>query len=224
MYIPAAFAENDPAELRAIMRAASLPILISPTAAGLIATHLPLSFEEPDRLIGHFARANPHWRSFTRGADSLAIFTAMDGYVSPSWYPSKAATGKVVPTWNYTAVHATGGLEIIEDPEALRGIVTSLTDRFEASRQKPWGLSDAPPDYIAAMLKGIVGVVLHITKLEGKAKLSQNKSRADQEGVAVGAAAENPALAEAINKVLQKGQGASPPGPPPGPEGPGPQN
>ena len=202
MYIPAAFAENDPAELRAIMRATSLPILVSPTAEGLIATHMPLSFVEPDRLIGHFARANPHWRSFTPGAESLAIFTAMDGYVSPSWYPTKAATGKVVPTWNYTAVHATGRLEIIEDQEALRGIVTALTERFEADREYPWAVSDAPADYLAAMLKGIVGVVLHITKLEGKAKLSQNKSRADQEGVAAGAAGANPALAEAMRRVL----------------------
>ncbi|HVE23738.1 MAG TPA: FMN-binding negative transcriptional regulator [Acidocella sp.] len=202
MYIPPAFAENDPAELHAIMRTASLPILVSPTAEGLIATHLPLSFQAPDRIVGHFARANPHWRNFTPDADSLAIFTAMDGYVSPSWYPTKAETGKVVPTWNYTAVHATGRLEIIEDPEALREIVTSLTDRFEAGREKPWAVSDAPPDYVAAMLKGIVGVVLHVTKLEGKSKLSQNKSRADQEGVAAGAATENPALAEAMRKVL----------------------
>ena len=203
MYIPPAFAENDPAELRAIMRAAALPILVSPTAEGLIATHLPLSFQEPDRIIGHFARANPHWRTFTPDNDSLAIFTAVDGYVSPSWYPTKAATGKVVPTWNYTAVHATGRLEIIEDLAALRDIVTTLTERFEAGREKPWAVSDAPPDYVAAMLKGIVGVVLHVTKLEGKVKLSQNKSRADQEGVRAGAAAENPALAAAMSRVLR---------------------
>lgn len=204
MYIPPAFAENDPAELRAIMRAASLPILVSPTAEGLTATHLPLSFQEPDRIVGHFSRANPHWRTFTPNANSLAIFTAVDGYVSPSWYPSKAATGKVVPTWNYTAVHATGRLEIIEDPAALREIVTALTNRFEAGREKPWAVSDAPPDYLAAMLKGIVGVVLHVTKLEGKAKLSQNKSRADQEGALAGAATENPALVEAMNKALNQ--------------------
>ena len=204
MYIPPAFAENDPAELSAIMRAASLPILVSPTAQGLIATHLPLTFQEPDRLIGHFARANPHWRDFTPEANSLAIFTAADGYVSPSWYPTKAATGKVVPTWNYTAVHATGRLEIIEDPTALRGIVTALTERFEAGREKPWAVNDAPADYIAAMLKGIVGVVLHITKLEGKAKLGQNKSRADQESAAAGAAAENPALAAAMRAALRR--------------------
>jgi transcriptional regulator len=204
MYIPPAFAENDPAELRAIMRAASLPILVSPTAQGLIATHLPLTFQEPDRLIGHFARANPHWRDFTPEADSLAIFTAVDGYVSPSWYATKAATGKVVPTWNYSAVHATGRLEIIEDPTALRGIVTALTERFEAGREKPWAVNDAPADYIAAMLRGIVGVVLHITKLEGKAKLGQNKSRADQESAAAGAAAENPALAAAMRAALRR--------------------
>jgi transcriptional regulator len=202
MYVPPAFAETRPEELHAIMRAASLPVLVSPTASGLTATHLPLSLDAPDRLVGHMARANPHWREFDPHAESLAIFTAVDGYVSPSWYATKAETGKVVPTWNYQAVHATGRLEIIEDPAALLDIVSKLTDRFEAPRATPWAVSDAPPDYIEAMLNGIVGVVLHITKLQGVAKLSQNKSMADREGVIAGAEAENPALAAAMRRTL----------------------
>lgn len=202
MYIPPAFAENRPEELLAIMRAASLPILVSPTASGLIATHLPLHVVAPDRIIGHFARANPHWRDVLPGSESLAIFTAVDGYVSPSWYPSKAETGKVVPTWNYQAVHATGRLELIEDPAKLLDIVTTLTNTHEAGRAKPWAVSDAPSDYIAMQLKGIVGMVLHVTKLEGKAKLSQNKSIADRIGVAEGAAEENPALAAAMRRTF----------------------
>ncbi|MDR3506248.1 MAG: FMN-binding negative transcriptional regulator [Acidocella sp.] len=202
MYVPPAFAETRPEELHEIMRAASLPVLVSPTASGLAATHLPLMLEGPDRLVGHMARANQHWREFDPHAESLAIFTAVDGYVSPSWYPTKAETGKVVPTWNYQAVHATGRLEIIEDPVALLDIVTRLTDRFETPRATPWAVSDAPADYIAGHLKGIVGVVLHITKLQGVAKLSQNKSLADRDGVIAGAEAENPALAAAMRRTL----------------------
>ncbi|MDD2703944.1 MAG: FMN-binding negative transcriptional regulator [Acidocella sp.] len=201
MYIPPAFAEDRPEELHAIMRAASLPVLVSPTASGLLATHLPLSLQG-DRLIGHMARPNPHWREALPGADTLAIFTAVDGYISPSWSPSKAETGKVVPTWNYQAVHATGKLEIVENPTALLEIVTALTERYELPRLQPWAVSDAPAGYISAMLKGIVGVVLHISRLEGKAKLSQNKSQADREGMIAGAAAENPALAAAMRKTL----------------------
>lgn len=202
MYTPPAFAENRPEELLAIMRAASLPILVSPTESGLIATHLPLHVVAPDRIIGHVARANTHWRDILPGSESLAIFSTADGYVSPSWYASKAETGKVVPTWNYQAVHATGTLEIIEDPAALLAIVKTLTERHEAGRAKPWAVSDAPADYVAAQLRGIVGLVLHVTKLEGKAKLSQNKSMADRAGVIDGAAQENPALAAAMRKTL----------------------
>jgi len=203
MYNPPAFVENAPDELRAIMLAASLPMLISRTKTGMVATHLPLRFFSPDRLVGHVAKANPHWREFDPDWDSLAIFMAVDGYVSPSWYATKAETGKVVPTWNYQAVHATGKLEIIEAPELLLEIVTQLTDHHEGKRARPWKVSDAPDEYIVSQLKGIVGVVMHITRLEGKAKLSQNKSKADQQGVIAGAAQENPAMAEAMRKVIK---------------------
>jgi transcriptional regulator len=201
LYIPPAFAEDRPDELLAIMRAASLPILITPTAAGLAATHMPLHAVSAGRIIGHFARANTQWRDALPGADSLAIFAAADGYVSPSWYPSKAETGKVVPTWNYQAVHATGTLEFVEDPVALLEIVTTLTEKYESGRATPWAVSDAPADYIASQLKGIVGVVIHVKKLEGKIKLSQNKPMADRLGVIEGTAPENPALAAAMRKA-----------------------
>jgi transcriptional regulator len=203
MYNPPAFKEDRPEELRAIMQTASLPVLVSQTAAGLVATHLPLMFfSGPDRLIGHVAKANNQWRDILPGTDSLAIFTAAEGYISPGWYATKQETGKVVPTWNYQAVHATGRLEIIEDPAAILPIVTQLTERYENPRKKPWAVSDAPDDYIAAQLKGIVGVVLHVTKLEGKVKLSQNKSAADQSGVIAGLEPENPALAAAMKRTL----------------------
>jgi transcriptional regulator len=208
MYIPPAFAEERPDELQEIMRTASLPVLVSPIRAvsgeiRLFATHLPLMLDG-DRLIGHFARANEHWKNFDHQAESLAIFAASDGYVSPSWYATKAETGRVVPTWNYEAVHAYGRLEIIQEPDALLPIVTSLTRRHEAPRAHPWQVSDAPADYIAAQLKGIVGVVLHISRLEGKRKLSQNKSKADQLGVIAGFEAEKPGLADAMKRVISE--------------------
>jgi transcriptional regulator len=205
MYIPPAFAENRPEELFEIMRATSLPALISPSKPGsgkvrLIATHLPLMLDG-ETLIGHVARANEHWKIWDPEAESLAIFLATEGYVSPSWYATKAATGRVVPTWNYEAVHAYGRLEIIQEPAALLPIVTRLTRRHEEPREHPWQVSDAPADYISSQLKGIVGVVLHISRLEGKRKFSQNKSKEDQRGVINGLAHENPALAQAMAKL-----------------------
>jgi transcriptional regulator len=200
MYIPPAFAEDRPDELLDIIRAASLPVLISQARGKLIATHLPLTMDG-ERLIGHFARANEHWKLFDATLESIAIFTAVDGYISPSWYPTKAETGRVVPTWNYEAVHAYGRLEIIEDPIELLQIVTKLTDRYEALRDKPWHVSDAPNDYITSQLHGIVGATLHVDRLEGKRKLSQNKSTPDRQGVIAGLKRENPALSAAMDKV-----------------------
>ena len=199
MYTPPAFVEDRPEELAAIIRAASLPVLVTPAAGGgLLATHLPLTLAAPDRLIGHIARANNHWRDADPEASSLAVFTAAEGYISPSWYATKAETGKVVPTWNYQAVHATGRLEFLHQPEELLAIVAELTNRFEQPRSNPWSVTDAPPDYMAAQLKGIVGVVLHIEKLQGVAKLSQNKTMPDRLGAATGLATENPKLAAAM--------------------------
>ena len=204
MYGPKAFDVAEVAELHAMIRTASLPVLVSPTAAGLAATHLPLTLvTAPDRLIGHFARANSHWREADPAARSLAIFTAAEGYVSPSWYATKAETGRVVPTWNYQAVHATGRLEIVEDAAPLLEIVSQLTDRYEKPRAEPWAVTDAPADYITTQLRGIVGVILHIETLEGKAKLSQNKSAADRDGVAKGLDSENPTLAAAMRRTQQ---------------------
>ncbi|MDE8349567.1 MAG: FMN-binding negative transcriptional regulator [Acidocella sp.] len=207
MYIPPAFAEDRPEELHAIMQAASLPVLVStiidaPNTTRMIATHLPLTLHG-DTLIGHFAKANEHWKNFNENAESLAIFTAVDGYISPSWYAAKQEHGKVVPTWNYEAVHVYGRLEIITAPQDILSIVTKLTKRYEEPRAHPWHVSDAPDDYIAAQLKGIVGVVLNISRIEGKRKLNQNRATADREGVIAGLADGNPQLAAAMLKTLQ---------------------
>src|SRR5580692_12192767 len=132
MYVPSLFAEDRPEELQAIMRNSSLPVLVSQVKDGdavrMMATHLPLMFEG-QRLVGHIARANKQWQLLDSTAESLAIFSGVDGYVSPSYYATKQETGKVVPTWNYEAVHVYGRLEIIEDPVRILQIVTNLTNR-----------------------------------------------------------------------------------------------
>ena len=199
MYVPSLFAEDRPAELQAIMRSCSLPVLVSQVKDGdavrMVATHLPLMIEE-QRLVGHVARANKHWQLLDSSAESLAIFSGVDGYVSPSHYATKQETGKVVPTWNYEAVHAYGRLEVIQNTDKILEVVTRLTDKYEGLREKPWQVSDAPNDYVATQLKGIVALVLHITKLIGVRKLSQNKTAADRAGVIAGETRDNPTLAQ----------------------------
>ncbi len=209
MYAPVSFKEARQDELLEIMRQCTLPVLISPVrqigGLRLTATHLPLLISS-DRLIGHIAKANTQWQDLEAGMESLAIFKTVDGYVSPSHYATKQETGKVVPTWNYEAVHAYGRLEIIENSAKILEIVTALTNFHEKDRPQPWAVTDAPADYIAAQLKGIVGVVLHISRLEGVRKLSQNKSSADQQGVIDGQQIENPALAHQMILAAKGGR------------------
>ncbi|GAD64029.1 FMN-binding negative transcriptional regulator [Aquipseudomonas alcaligenes] len=192
MYLPSAFRQDDLAELHAQLQANPFALLTSAGAAGVQASHLPLLLE-PDEgefgtLYGHFARANPHWRDLQGGAEALAVFSGPDAYISPGWYPAKAEHGKVVPTWNYIAVHARGPVELIEEPERLLQIVSRLSDQHESGRERPWAVSDAPREYIDSMLRAIVGFALPIRRLEGKWKLGQNRSAADQAGVRDGLA------------------------------------
>lgn len=161
----------------------------------MVATHLPLMLDG-QRLIGHIARANKQWQLLDSTVESMAIFSGVDGYVSPSYYATKQETGRVVPTWNYEAVHVYGRLEVVQDTARILEVVTNLTNKYEGLRQKPWQVSDAPTDYVATQLKGIVALVLHITKMIGVRKLSQNKTQADLAGVIAGQSRDNPALAE----------------------------
>lgn len=192
MYTPPAFREDDPAELAAIMAAAGLATLVTATDTGIIATPLPLILapEEGEHgvLYGHLAKANPQWKTPVNG-EALVIFSGPDAYVTPSWYASKAEHGKVVPTWNYVAVHAYGTLEFFDDPVRLHDAVSRLTRRHEDAREKPWAVTDAPDDFISAQLKGIVGLRLVITRAEGKRKMSQNRNEADRAGVSAGLSA-----------------------------------
>ncbi|MBK8456932.1 MAG: FMN-binding negative transcriptional regulator [Phyllobacteriaceae bacterium] len=188
MYTPPAFLTQEPAELRRIMREARLPTLITAGAEGLVATHLPMILDEAEgehgTLYGHLAKANGQWKG--ESGEALVIFLGPDTYVSPSWYRSKLDGGKVVPTWNYEAVHACGPAEFFDDPERLRSVVRRQTDRHEADREHPWAVGDAPDAYIRAQLRGIVGVHLEIARMEGKRKFSQNRSLTDRQDVAAG--------------------------------------
>jgi transcriptional regulator len=154
------------------------------------------------------ARANPLWRDFSKNIDALIIFHGSQAYVSPSWYPTKQATGEVVPTYNYIVVHAYGRLEIIDDPRWLHGLVSRLTERFESARAEPWHVTDAPDGFIEKQLRAIVGLEIVISKLLGKWKASQNRPEADRDGVVKGLSESNDtdslALAESVrerNKV-----------------------
>ncbi|MBE0547058.1 MAG: FMN-binding negative transcriptional regulator [Rubrivivax sp.] len=192
MYLPPHFEQHDPAALHALMREHPLAALVSSGPGGLTADHVPLQFDpaagEYGTLLGHVARANPLWR-VAAGTPVLALFSGPQAYVSPSWYPSKAAAHKVVPTWNYAVVHAHGVLEAVDDAPWLRALVGRLTDHHEAPRPAPWSVDDAPADYIQQMLRAIVGIRIPVTRLVGKWKVSQNRSQADRLGVAAGLAA-----------------------------------
>jgi transcriptional regulator len=189
MYTPAAFREDNPAELRQIIREARLSTLVTATPDGLVATPLPLFLDESEGehgvLYGHLARANPQWKLPATG-EALVIFSGADAYVTPSWYASKREHGKVVPTWNYAAVHVYGVVEFFEDEARLHEAVTRLTNLHEEPRAEPWSVADAPDQFIKAQLRGIVGLRLPIARIEGKRKMSQNRPEADREGVARG--------------------------------------
>jgi transcriptional regulator len=189
MYTPPAFREDDTAALHALMRAARLCNFVTATAEGPMATPLPLFLDESEgpfgTLYGHIARPNPQWQVPVLG-EAMAIFMGPDAYVTPSWYAAKREHGKVVPTWNYVAVQASGPVEFFEDSERLRAAVTRLTNLYERPRIEAWAVSDAPESFIAAQLRGIVGLRMPITRLVGKRKMSQNRSAEDRSGVVAG--------------------------------------
>lgn len=193
MYTPAAFRQDDLAALHQQMRASRLPTVTSHGPHGLLASHLPLLLEADEgaygTLYGHFARANPQWRDLADGSEALVIFQGPEAYISPSWYAAKAEHGRVVPTWNYIAVHAYGRAELFDDAERLLSLVSRLSTLHEAERPQPWAVSDAPREYIDGMLRAIVGFAIPIQRLQGKWKLGQNRSQADQTGVREGLAA-----------------------------------
>jgi transcriptional regulator len=186
MYIPPAFRVDDLADLHRTMREARSATLVTATKEGLIGTPMPMILAADEghqgTLYAHVARANSQW-SLEPAGEAMAIFAGPQAYISPSWYATKQETHKVVPTWNYVAIHAYGPVEFFDDADRLLDVVTRLTDLHEGARADRWRVSDAPVDFIKAQLKGIVGLRIPITRLDGKRKMSQNRPAADRAGV-----------------------------------------
>ncbi|HEY2312684.1 MAG TPA: FMN-binding negative transcriptional regulator [Streptosporangiaceae bacterium] len=232
MYLPRHFTVTDLAQITAFVDAAQSADLVTFDGTRPVSTLLPVIWDRPEfataaaartasttdtacgvdpgsygRLLGHIAIANEQWQTALPGAQALAIVRGPQAYISPSWYESKSRHGRVVPTWNYEAVHLTGTIEFHQDTEWLRSFVTRLTQLHEAEREHPWAVSDAPPEYIDGQLRAIVGVELTITTIEAKQKLSQNRSDLDRAGVVAGLrgapGAGPPAIADAMAAQLQ---------------------
>jgi transcriptional regulator len=195
MYQPPPHEETDPAVLHALMRAHPLGAWVVPGVDGLIANHVPFLVDATrgphGTLVAHVARANPVWKALAAPAASVVMFQGAQAYVTPSWYPTKHAHGKAVPTWNYAVVHAHGVPRVVDDAGWLLAHVTQLSNTHEAGQALPWQVADAPADYIERMLAAIVGIEIPIDRLEGKWKVSQNRPAADRLGVQAGLVARN---------------------------------
>jgi transcriptional regulator len=203
MYIPDHFAIKDVDSAYRIIEAHPLATLVTLTSEGLDANHIPFELDaERGMLTAHVARANPVWRQCANGADALVIFRGDESYVSPNWYPSKHESHRQVPTWNYQVVHVHGHLAVQDQEKFVRGVVARLTRKHEALEPKPWKMGDSSPEYIDDMLKAIVGIEINILRIEGKAKLSQNREDRDRLNAATMLATKgDDELAEAMRKV-----------------------
>ncbi|WP_458765817.1 FMN-binding negative transcriptional regulator [Cupriavidus basilensis] len=208
MYLPAHFEEKRPELLHGLISTHPLGLLVTQDPAGeMVANTIPFLLEAdpeggPGILRAHVARSNPLWRESRTDVDSLVVFQGPQTYISPSMYPSKAATGKVVPTWNYIMAQGRGRLHAVEDADWLRAFVTRLSERHEAARPVPWAVSDAPEDFIDATLRAIVGIEIKLSSLRGKWKVSQNRTPADQDGVVYGLRSLGGTEAEAMAKAI----------------------
>lgn len=190
MYIPKHFDEPRIEVMHELIRARPLATLVSLSANGLNANHIPLHLSDVSlpfgTLQGHVARSNPMWSDFAKDIEVLAVFQDSNAYISPSWYATKKETGKVVPTWNYAVVHAYGSLRVIDDATWVRTQLENLTAHNEAAFSEPWAVSDAPHDFTEKLIENIVGIEIVITRLSGKWKVSQNQPPQNQAGVIQG--------------------------------------
>ncbi len=209
MYRPPAFREDRLDVLHAFIRAHPLGMLVSAGTGGLMANPIPFLVDpaatEKGLLRAHLAKANDQLAALRQGAEVMVLFQGPDAYVTPSWYASKREHGKVVPTWNYATVHAWGTPRVIDDETWLRGQIGDLTLSQEASREHPWGVEDAPEAFLAGQIKGIVGLEIPIARIEGKWKVSQNRSVADRQGVVDGLRQEAPEKGDMADLVTQRG-------------------
>lgn len=189
MHIPKNFEQNDPEQLKTVIRDYSFATLITHSDAGLEANHIPMVLVESgnqDFLQGHLALANPLWKSIKDGSNVLVVFHGPNSYISPNYYPTKQETGKVVPTWNYVSVHVKGVMNCIHNDDWKMDLITRLTDQHEAAQEKPWSVSDAPEDYTRRMLPAIVGIEIEVSSIVGKWKVSQNQLEKNKQGVVAG--------------------------------------
>jgi transcriptional regulator len=212
MYQPEHHRENDPGVQHALIRAHPLGLLVTAGAGGLEANPIPFVLDAAAGakgvLRGHLARANRQWRDVDPSIAALVVFQGAEAYITPSWYATKAETGKVVPTWNYAMVQVSGALRVTDDLDWLRRQVEALTLAQEGARREPWQVADAPAPFVAAMLRGIVGIEVEIARIEGKWKVSQNRPEADRTGVVSGLRAEEStaaAMAELVEAARTKG-------------------
>lgn len=206
MYLPKQFAEPRVEELHRIVREHSLGMLVTHTAAGLEAHHLPFLLDAQQGPCGvlqaHVARANPVWSEVSDGASVLVVFRGVQGYISPNWYPGKHETHRRVPTWNYEVVHAHGTIHVRDQAKFVRAVVGRLTRQHEANQPEPWKMSDAPPDFMAEQLSQIVGIEVRLSRLDGKRKLSQHHQARDREGAIRGLEEQgNLGLAQAMQET-----------------------
>ncbi len=203
MYRPPHFAVDDRTIAFDAIEARPLATLVTVAEGQPAVTHAPVLLDRADgSLCGHVAAANPHWRA--GDADATAIFMLADAYVTPGWYAAKAEHGRVVPTWNYVAVHVRGRLAWLHEAADKRAIVARLTAAHEAREAKPWSIDDAPPDYVEKMLTGIVGFRLSIEAVEAQFKLSQNRDESDRSQIELGLGARDDASSSAVAALMRR--------------------
>lgn len=207
MYVPNHFKEDDVAKLQQYIRDYSFGLLVVADDEGIEVNHVPFYLSGDDDssygiLQCHLARSNKVWQRIQNSHSVLAVFQGPNAYVSPSWYPTKAETGRVVPTWNYLAVHAEGCAKVVQDSVWLYEHLCQLTNQHEKDRENPWAVDDAPKDYTEGLMRGIVGIEIKIEKLIGKLKSSQNQPECNRLGVKAGLKEENVANASAISQFI----------------------
>ena len=214
MYQPTLFREDRLDVQHALIEAHPLAILVTAGPAGLLANPIPFLIDraggERGTLRAHLARANAHWQELEQVPEALVIFQGADDYITPSWYASKREHGRVVPTWNYATVHCWGRPKVIHDAGWLRRQIDGLTALQEGRRPEPWAISDAPDEFVAAQIHGIVGLEIEIARIEGKWKVSQNRPEADRHGVVAGLAAQGSRSEPMATLVAERGGVARP--------------
>jgi len=208
MYIPKHFEVTDAKALLELIHDYPLATLVTTSASGLNANHVPMHIttmlEHYGTLRGHVARANPLLEDINGDNQSLAIFHGPNTYITPSWYETKKEHGKVVPTWNYAVVHVYGRVQIVDDPKWLRAQIETLTNQNEAQFSEPWAVADAPVEFTEKLLESIVGIEMKITKLVGKWKVSQNQPSQNRESVNAGLSTSNQLDAQKMAEFVKE--------------------